>query len=93
MIGTYTPLKFEAEQRVHIVGKISSQNHWTEEKKLRQKIIIKADEFELLPNHDMQSDKNHLILFSQIYSDIKNTRDCSTFTMTTQHKIKYEQFD
>lgn len=88
MIGTGTTMKCEAGQRVHILGRISSQNHWNEEKKLRQKIIIKAGDIKLLPNNNVQMDKNQVQLISQIYSDIENTRDHSAFTMTTHHTPK-----
>lgn len=88
MIGTGTTLKCVAGQRVHILGRISSQNYWNEEKKLRQKIVIKAGEFELLPNSKDQTDKNQVELISQIYSDIENKRDHSAFTMTTHHTPK-----
>ncbi|XP_055314717.1 uncharacterized protein LOC129575334 [Sitodiplosis mosellana] len=89
MVGTGTTMRCEAGQRVHLIGRICSQNYWTEEKKLRQKIVIKTGELEFLPKSvDIQSDKNHVQLCSQIYSDIENTRHHSAFTMTTHHTTK-----
>lgn len=88
MVGTGTEEKCVAGQRVRLVGRVSSQNHWTEQKKLRQKIIIKAGEFELLPKTDTQPDMNRVELSSQIYSNIEHTNACSAFTMTTQHTTK-----
>lgn len=75
-------------QRISLVGRMCSQNYWNEDGKLRQKVIIKTGDFELLPPIDAQVDTNSVQLFSQISSDIENTRDYSTFIMTTQHRKK-----
>lgn len=75
-------------QRIRLVGRISSQNYWNEDGKLRQKIIIKTGDFELLPHVDAPIDTNCVQLFSQISTDIDNSRDCSSFTMTTRHQKK-----
>lgn len=71
--------------RVHLTGRISSQNVWTEQGKLAQKIILKCGDFELLDNLDTRSDLNHAQLFAQISSEITNTRDYSAFSMSTKH--------
>lgn len=93
MVGTGSTKKLEAGERVRLIGRICSHNHWTEEKKLRQKVVIKTGELELLSNSaSNQSDRNHVQLCSQIYSDIENTRHYSAFTMTTHHTAKYVSF-
>lgn len=88
MIGTGSTSKFSFGQRVHIEGRISSQNYWTEQKKIRQKLIIKTGELKLLSSDDQQPDKNYVQLASQIYSNIDNKSDFSAFTLTTQHVPK-----
>lgn len=86
MVGTGTKDVHGAGQRIHLMGRISSQNHWSKEGKLQQKILLKCGDFERL-SKDKQSDLNRVRLFAQI-SEIQNTRDCSAFTLTTRHTPK-----
>lgn len=88
MVGTGTKNEYENGQRIRLVGRISSQNYWSDEGKLRQKLLFKCGEFELLPSNDKQSDLNKVRLFAQISSEIHNTRDCSSFTLTTKRTPK-----
>lgn len=88
MVGTGTKSLCAAGQRVHFVGRLSSQNFWTEKKQIRQKVIIKAGEFQLLADAEAQQDVNRVEIYSQIASEINNQSDCSSFTMTTQHTPK-----
>lgn len=62
MVGIRETMEFEKGQRFRLAGPLSSQNYLNEENKLRQKVIIKASEFELLPHDDKQLDRNHVEL-------------------------------
>lgn len=88
MVGTGATTQCSAGQRVHLVGRLSSQNYWTENKNIRQKVIIKAGEFQILPENDAQPDENRVQICAQISSDIQNQSDCSSFTMITRHTPK-----
>jgi hypothetical protein len=57
------------------MGRICSKNYWSEDGKLRQKILLKCSEIERLPSNDQQSDLNRVRLFAQISSKIQNTID------------------
>lgn len=86
MVGTRSPSQYNVGQRVRLLGHLSSQNKWNEAKELRQKLVIKAYEFEVLANEfSLQPDKNDIVLKSQISSDIDNTVDQIEFMMSTQH--------
>lgn len=89
MVGTGSKNTCNKGQRIHLIGRLTSFNYWTEDGKLRQKIIIKCGELELLPqNTQTQKDLNRVKLCAQISSDIENTRDTSSFTITTRHTPK-----
>lgn len=89
MVGTGSKVEWKTGQRIRLDGRISSQNHWTEQGKLRQKIIIKCGELELIPEGSQyQQDRNQVELVAQISSDIENVRDSSSFTMTTRYTPK-----
>lgn len=88
MVGTGTKDVYAAGQRIHLVGRISSQNYWSEEGKLQQKVLLKCGDFERLPTTDEQCDLNRVRLSAQISSEIQNTRDYSAFTLTTTHTPK-----
>ncbi|XP_031630132.1 uncharacterized protein LOC116345154 [Contarinia nasturtii] len=86
MIGTRIPLQFRVGQRVRFVGYLNSQNKWNEQNELRQKVIIKANEAEILTNDsDQATDKNEVILKSEICSEIENTVNRIEFTVATKH--------
>ena len=89
MVGTGSKNEYSAGQRIHLVGRICSQNYWSEEGKLQQKIHLKCGEFERLSSNDKQSDLNRVRLFARISSEIENTRDYSAFTLTTRHTPKF----
>lgn len=88
MVGTGSKNEYAAGQRIRLVGRISSQNYWSDEGKLHQKILLKCGEFERLPSNDEQSDLNRVRLFAQISSEIQNTKDYSIFTLATRHTPK-----
>lgn len=88
MVGTGTKDEYAAGQRIHLLGRINSQNYWSEEKKLQQKILLKCGDFERLSSKDKQSDLNRVRIFAQISSEIQNARDFSAFTLTTRHTPK-----
>lgn len=88
MVGTGATPESPVGRRVRLVGRIASKNYWTELKQIRQKIVIKTGELELLPIGDQQPDKNYVQICSQIYSDIENKSDCSGFMLTTRHTPK-----
>lgn len=92
MVGTGTREECAAGQRIHLVGRISSQNYWSDEGKLKQKILLKCGEFAQLSSNDKQPDVNRVRLFAQIASGIQNTRDYSSFTLTTKHTPKLVGF-
>lgn len=82
LVSTRTNSDLSVGQRVHLVGNLSSQNFWTETKKLCQKVIVKAKQL----NEDTSSqDRNIVKLGAQIISNIDNTADCSCFTLATHH--------
>lgn len=88
MVGTGSKNVYAAGQRVHLMGRICSQNFWSEGGKLQQKILLKCGELEQLPSNDKQTDLNRVRLFAQISSKIQNATDYSSFTLTTRHTPK-----
>lgn len=88
MVGTGTKDECAAGLRIHLMGRISSQNYWSEDGKIHQKILLKCGDFHRLLSNDKQSDLNRIRLFAQISSEIQNTRDCSSFTLTTRYTPK-----
>lgn len=88
MVGTGAKNEYAAGERIHFVGRICSQNFWSEDGKLQQKILLKCGEFERLSNNDKQIDMNRVRLFAQISSEIHNRSDYSSFTLTTKHTPK-----
>lgn len=83
MVGTGSKNQCVAGQRIHLMGRICSQNYWLQEGTLCQKILLKCGEFELLPSDEKQSDLNRVRLVAQISSEIKNTTYHSSFILTT----------
>lgn len=89
MVGTGSKDDCKNGQRIHLIGRLSSRNYWTEDGKLRQKNIIKCGDLELLPeDKQQQRDLNRVELCAQISSNIDNTRDMSSFIMLTRHTPK-----
>lgn len=85
MVGTGANNEYAAGQRIHLVGRISSQNYWSEEGKLQQKILLKCSQFDRLSSNDKQIDLNRVRLFAEISSEIHNRSDYSSFVLTTNH--------
>lgn len=92
MVGTGTTNECAAGQRIHLIGRITSQNYWSDDGKLKQKILLKCGEVERLSSNDKRPDLNRVQLFAQISSGIYNTRDFSSFTLTTKHTPKLVGF-
>lgn len=88
MVGTGEKNEYTAGQRIHLVGRVCSQNYWSDEGKLQQKILLKCGEFQRLSNNDQQADLNRVRLYAQISSDIHNRSDHSSFMLTTKHTPK-----
>lgn len=84
MVGTTQMCHDIVGQRVHVAGRINSQN-WTEDGKTRQKILLNGCEIRQLPNDENgeQNDLNRVQLRAQISSEILNENNLSRFTMTT----------
>lgn len=84
MVGTDQICHDIIGQRVHVAGRINSQNYWSEDGKLRQKIIFNCNLFRPLPNDIGHSDLNRVRLQARISSKIHNDNpDHSSFTMKT----------
>lgn len=83
MVGTGQKTTCSVGERAQLVGRLCSQNFWTEDKKIRQKVIIKTGELQVLSKDDNRPDENRVQICSQIASEIQNQSDCSAFTMTT----------
>lgn len=83
LVGTNQMHDYVIGQRVHAVGRINSQNFWSDDGKLKQKIIVHCKALRLL-NGDVRSDDfNRVHLRAQISSDIQNLNNHSSFSMTT----------
>lgn len=88
MVSTRTTKSFAIGQRVQLSGNLSSQTQWTDDKKLRQKLVIKAKEFHLCSEQQFDRDENRVQILATICSDIENFSDCSSFTLSTRHTPK-----
>lgn len=86
MVGTDRICHYTIGQRVHVAGRINSQNYWSEDGKQRQKIILNSNLFRQLPNNGGYSDLNRVRLYAQISSEIQNADNHSWFTMATERR-------
>lgn len=84
MVGTDRIDHYPIGQRVHVAGRINSQNYWSEDGKQRQKIILNSNLFRPLPNGGGHNDLNRVRMLAQISSEIQNNNTHSSFTMRTE---------
>lgn len=83
MVGTDQQCHDTVGQRVHVAGRINSQNFWSEDGKIRQKVLLNASLFRPLANDMGHNDVNRVRIQAQISSEINNGSNQTSFQMTT----------
>lgn len=83
MVGTDQVCHDAVGQRVHVAGRINSQNFWSEDGKLRQKVLLNSNLFRPLANDMGHNDVNRVRIQAQISSEIRDNNDQTSFDMTT----------
>lgn len=88
MVGTDQICHDPMGQRVHVAGRINSQNYWSEDGKIRQKVILNCSLFRPIPNDIAYSDLNRVRLRAKVSSEIKNDEKSCSFIMATA-RLRY----